>query len=152
MDVTLGSLLDESLRALEGLGVLASSSSSSSEDEDDDDEGNENDPTASKDGAEVAEPGKNLNDTIMSDTAPVIPAKRNSIRNRGIPLLESLIPNTSRLGRNTIKRQKGAQTSRDGRTTVEWEVVEIDGDGGDEGDREEQDMQSGSNKRPRRES
>lgn len=43
---------------------------------------------------------------------------------RGFPWFETMVEN-SRLGR--IKRQKGGHKSRDGRTKVEWEVVELDG-------------------------
>ena len=47
------------------------------------------------------------------------------MQNRGVPYFEEMVEN-SKLGR--IKRQKGGHTSRDGRTTVQWEVVEIGGD------------------------
>lgn len=40
---------------------------------------------------------------------------------RGVPFFEELIEN-SRLGR--IRRQSGGQTSRDGSSTIQWEVIE----------------------------
>lgn len=47
---------------------------------------------------------------------------------RGIPWFEEMIEG-SELGR--IKRRRGAETSADGSTRIEWEVVEIGGDDGD---------------------
>ncbi len=55
-------------------------------------------------------------------------ASRNvmlGMHNRGLPYFEELVEH-SRLGR--IKRRKGGHVSGDGRTTVEWEVIEIGGD------------------------
>jgi len=50
-------------------------------------------------------------------------------QHRGAPWFEEMVRD-SPIGR--IKRQKGGHTSQDGRTTVEWEVVEVGGD--DDGD------------------
>ena len=47
---------------------------------------------------------------------------------RGIPWFEEMVEG-SELGR--IKRRRGGQTSADGSTRIEWEVVEIGGDHGD---------------------
>lgn len=111
MDITLGSLLDESLRELETLGVLA--------DSDEDEVGT----PADDDDLERA-------DVPMSSDTETLQIRNlqapQPMRNRGMPFFESMVEN-SRLGR--IKRQKGGHTSRDGRRTVEWEVVEMD-DGG----------------------
>lgn len=143
MDVTLGSLMEESLRVLEGLGVLADS-----EDEVD----AEDDEAAFDD--DVA-PAIDTGEVTMANTTPSLIPRRSSqaphpMRNRGMPFFESMVEN-SRLGR--IKRQKGGHTSRDGRTTVSWEVVEIDGghDGGDgqEGEGEGEGEVGGRSKRPR---
>lgn len=66
---------------------------------------------------------------LVSATQPTaqeptgLPAHR--MQNRGMPYFEEMVED-SRLGR--IKRQKGGHTSRDGKTTVEWEVVEIGSD------------------------
>lgn len=49
----------------------------------------------------------------------------SAMQHAGMPYYEEMVENT-RIGR--IKRQKGGHTSRDGRTTVEWEVVEIGGE------------------------
>ncbi len=49
----------------------------------------------------------------------------DTMRNVGMPYFEEMVEN-SPLG--WIKRQKGGHTSRDGRTTVEWEVTEIGDD------------------------
>ena len=46
----------------------------------------------------------------------------HSMHNRGMPYFEELVEN-SRFGR--IKRQRGGQTSQDGRMVVQWEVAEI---------------------------
>jgi len=47
---------------------------------------------------------------------------------RGIPWFEEMVEG-SELGR--IKRRRGGETSVDGSTRIEWEVVEIDRDDGD---------------------
>ncbi len=49
---------------------------------------------------------------------------------RGTPWFEEMIEG-SELGR--MKRRRGGQTSADGRTKVEWEVVEFGGDNGEAG-------------------
>ena len=77
---------------------------------------------------------------------------RDDVAVRGFPWFETMVKNT-RLGR--IKRQKGGHTSQDGRTTVEWEVVEVDGSAGEgkeleqrgtkrKGDAGDEDVQMGS--------
>lgn len=104
MDVTLGSLLSESLDLLEQLEMLSTAESSSSE------EGEEDETQTS------------------AALQPRATAQVGSVRNRGMPYFEELVQHSA-LGR--VKRRKGGHTSRDGRTTVEWEVVEVD-EGGDE--------------------
>ena len=47
---------------------------------------------------------------------------------RGMPWFEEMVEG-SELGR--IKRRRGGETSPDGSTRIEWEVVEIGGDGGE---------------------
>ena len=146
MDVTLGSLGEESLRVLEVMGVLGDS------EEDEADESVEDALEEDYEGAEVPE-------VVMSNTTPTagaagteVAGRRGSaqppqlMRNRGMPFFESMVEN-SRLGR--IKRQKGGHTSRDGRTTVKWEVVEIDGDGGQDVGGETVEERGNVSKRPR---
>lgn len=106
MDVTLGSLLSESLDLLEQLEMLSTAENSSSE------EGEEDEPQTS----------------AAAALQPRATAQVGSVRNRGMPYFEELVQHSA-LGR--VKRRKGGHTSRDGRTTVEWEVVEVD-EGGDE--------------------
>lgn len=48
-----------------------------------------------------------------------------TMRYAGMPYFEEMVEN-SELGQ--IKRRKGGHTSMDGKTTVEWEITEIDGD------------------------
>lgn len=62
----------------------------------------------------------------MLATQPASQQLSRNMQNRGMPYFEEMVEN-SRLGR--IKRQKGGHTSSDGRSTVQWEVVEIGGDG-----------------------
>lgn len=114
VDVTLGSLEGESLDALEGLGVLDGESEEGEEGQDDEEEHLRTNPGRMQ---EV----DNSQGTTLRRTS------YHSMRNRGVPYFEEMVEN-SRLGR--IKRQKGGHTSFDGRTTVHWEVVEIEGDDG----------------------
>lgn len=114
IDVTLGSLLDESLNKLEQLKLYTDLDSESESGLVKDDE------------AQVD------NDTHIPTTEP--PARTSGrsrgvglhrMQGRGIPYFEEMVEN-SRLGR--IKRQRGGQTSADGRATVQWEVIEIGGE------------------------
>ena len=102
VDVTLGSLLSESLDLLEQLEMLRTEGSSEEEDE----------------------------VSTQSQTLQPRPAQTGSeaVHNRGMPYFEELVQHT---GLSKIRRRTGGHTSRDGRTTVEWEVVEVD-EGGDE--------------------
>lgn len=137
LDVTLGSLLNESLEKLEALRILP------------DDDSDEDSSTA---GAEGLIRGASINDedhiptteaTPSGVDAPVAPAPLSHIRtatreamqpphnlqNRGMPYFEEMVEN-SRLGR--IKRRMGGHTSEDGTTSVQWEVVEIGGGSGED--------------------
>ena len=49
---------------------------------------------------------------------------------RGVPWFEEMIEG-SELGR--MRRRRGEQTSADGKTKVEWEIVEFGGDDGESG-------------------
>lgn len=123
MNVTLGSLLNESIDQLEALNII---SDTADEDEEDglvtggqvNEEGhiptNEEQPGGVDEGPEDPERSRQLS---MQST--------HSMQNRGMPYFEEMVEN-SRLGR--IKRQRGGQTSQDGRTVVQWEVLEIGGD------------------------
>ena len=118
--MTLGSLLNESIDRLEALDIISDTT--------EDDEGlvkggtiDEEDhiPTNEESMRGVDGPG--------AGAATSQHSVARSMQNRGLPYFEEMVEN-SRLGR--IKRQKGGHTSRDGRTTVQWEVVEIGGDDG----------------------
>ena len=56
------------------------------------------------------------------------PTRRQAREVRGNPWFEEMIEGST-LGR--IKRRRGGETSEDGKTTVEWEVVEFGDDNGD---------------------
>lgn len=78
-------------------------------------------------------PGATTTAAPVATTSRATARSLQRMRNRGLPYFEEMVEN-SRLGR--IKRQKGGALSADGRTTVEWEIVEIgNGDSaGGEGD------------------
>lgn len=63
-----------------------------------------------------------------SQQSPVVPQQGSGRQVRGVPWFEELVEG-SELGR--IKRRRGGQTSADGRTKYEWEIVEV---GGEEAD------------------
>jgi hypothetical protein len=105
MDVTLGSLWGESLGVLKGLGWLddAESSSNGSAEEEE----------------EEASAATSRRGLLRQSAA-------RSMSNRGLPFFEEMVDD-SRLGR--IKRRSGAHVGADG-STVEWSVVELDGEEG----------------------
>ena len=120
MNVTLGSLLNESIDRLEALKIIPDAT----EEED-----------SLVTGGEVNEEDHiptNEEDESGVDGGPESPERTRqlstqyslSMQNRGMPYFEEMVEN-SRLGR--IKRQRGGQTSQDGRTMVQWEVLEIGG-------------------------
>lgn len=133
LDVTLGSLLNESLEKLEALRILP-------ETESDEDE-------SSTAGAEGLVRGGTIDDEdhiptneetpggVDAPTTSHLAATREAmqpphdLRNRGIPYFEEMIAD-SRLGR--IKRRMGGHTSEDGMRSVQWEVIEIGGEEGDD--------------------
>ncbi|EGP88444.1 unnamed protein product [Zymoseptoria tritici ST99CH_3D1] len=116
LDVTLGSLEDESLERLEELGILPDSSS--------------DDSSAYETEGTDRTPAEEEPDAMVPRTTSTRPPHR--MTSRGIPYFEELVEH-SRFGR--IKRQVGGHTSRDGTMSVRWEVTEIDGMAG--GDDEE---------------
>ena len=123
MNLTLGSLLSESLDLLEALNILPDTSSEDEEGQTKGSEVNEEEhiPTNQKDEGGVdatPEPSRERPGAVSTQTL-------HSMQNRGMPYFEEMVEN-SRLGR--IKRQRGGQTSQDGRMVVQWEVVEIGGD------------------------
>jgi len=93
--LTLGSLIDEDLNALEELGLLPTHA--------DEDIGSETQPE-------------------RSVTSNVTRATRQDVVRRGVPWFETMVED-SQLGR--IRRQKGGHTTSDGKMTIEWEVVEV---------------------------
>lgn len=122
--MTLGSLLSESIDRLEALNILPESA----EDEDGLVQGdgmNEEGPEETHEDrmGGVEGPATTAIGQPPSEQLSKLPPRY--MQNRGMPYFEEMVEN-SRLGR--IKRQKGGHTSRDGRTTVQWEVVEIGGD------------------------
>lgn len=119
IDVSLGSLLDESLDKLESLGILP---------DDSDEDSVQGVADELRRGASVQE------DITRNEDGSIPVAVRKSsqaaqaphrMQNRGMPYFEEMIEH-SRLGR--IRRQVGGHTSQDGTSTVQWEVVEIGGD------------------------
>ena len=102
IDVTLGSLRGESLERLEDLGFASDSGDEEGEREAGEDE--------SVGGAEAMQ-------------GPSSKVLLHRMHHRGMPYFEERVEN-SRLGR--IRRRTGRTVSNDGRTTVEWEVTEID--------------------------
>ena len=123
--MTLGSLLGESIDRLEALNIIPDTD----EDEEALVQGGDVDeeshiPTIEERMGGVEGPG-----VATSATQPASQQlsefASSRMQNRGMPYFEEMVEN-SRLGR--IKRQKGGHTSRDGSTSVQWEVVEIGGD------------------------
>jgi hypothetical protein len=119
LNVTLGSLLSESVDMLEAMNIVSASDSDTEALVKEDEVNEESHIPTSEDsmGGVEATPAPPQDVTYLRPSA---------MQNRGMPYFEEMVEN-SRLGR--IKRQKGGHTSRDGRTTVEWEVFEIGGDG-----------------------
>ncbi|QIW97439.1 hypothetical protein AMS68_002957 [Peltaster fructicola] len=127
IDVTLGSLLDESLDRLQTLKIFS--------DSEDVEESRDEQPDGRVIGGSIDE------DTHISGAAlqehentgipsgGTLPEVRTSIsrymQHRGMPYFEEMIENSS-LGR--IRRQKGGHRTEDGRTTVLWEIVEVGDD------------------------
>ncbi|KAL8827900.1 MAG: hypothetical protein Q9191_002906 [Dirinaria sp. TL-2023a] len=101
--VNFGSLRNESVERLEEAGLLATPA----EDEED------------------PESNSRAHESANLDSAMTRPDGRES---RGVPWFEEMVQG-SEMGR--IKRRRGGETSADGRSKVEWEVVEIGGDDGD---------------------
>ncbi|KAK3653350.1 hypothetical protein LTR56_004554 [Elasticomyces elasticus] len=122
IDVTLASLLNESLTKLESLGVYDSDEESepglvkSSGGQIDED-------THIPTNEESAE-GVDGRPAIQLSSETPTRSVQHSMSGRGIPYFETMVEN-SRLGR--IKHQKGGHTSADGTRTVQWEVTEIEG-------------------------
>ena len=145
MNLTLGSLLSESLDLLEALNILPDTTSEDEEAQTKGSEVKEEDhiPTNEEDEGGVDA----MSDTGRARPRDVSTQTLHSMQNRGMPYFEEMVEN-SRLGR--IKRQRGGQTSQDGRMVVQWEVVEIGGDD-EESTRMETDQDAGggeaSNKR-----
>lgn len=121
MNVTLGSLLNESIDQLEALNIIPDTT----DDEDElvgGGEVNEEDHIPTN---EEAEGGVDAGPAPPAQSREVTRQSTQSMQNRGMPYFEELVEN-SRLGR--IKRLRGNQTSQDGRMVVQWEVIEIGGD------------------------
>ncbi|KAI6894241.1 hypothetical protein KC318_g10958 [Hortaea werneckii] len=121
VDVTLGSLLNESLDLLETLQLYGDleEDSASGLDQDEDENSSE------RIGGGAMAP---------ASASSMMPQQRGStmvhrMQNRGMPYFEEMVEN-SRLGR--IKRQRGGQSSTDGTSRVEWEVIEMGGEDEDE--------------------
>ncbi|KAF2766997.1 hypothetical protein EJ03DRAFT_259015, partial [Teratosphaeria nubilosa] len=132
VDVTLGSLLNESLEKLEQLQIYGDLESES-------DDGlvtggrvsNEDHIPSNEHEAGNIDPPRASNLTAGTVSSSARPRPDHRMSGRGLPYFEEMVEN-SRLGR--IKRQKGGHTSSDGRTTVQWEIVEIGGEDEEMGD------------------
>lgn len=101
--VNLGSLRNESVERLEEAGFLATPAE------------------------EEEDPEPNLRASESADLGGEM-TRAEGREIRGVPWFEEMVQG-SEMGR--IKRRRGGETSADGRSRVEWEVVEI---GGDEGE------------------
>ena len=99
--VNLGSLKNESVEKLEEAGILSEAST---------------------------EEGQDRIDTGGISREVADPAHGQAREVRGNPWFEEMIEG-SELGR--IKRRRGGESSADGKTTVEWEVVEYETESGD---------------------
>ncbi|KAK4503728.1 hypothetical protein PRZ48_004643 [Zasmidium cellare] len=128
LDVTLGSLLNESLETLERLRILGDGEESEEEglvrggtiDEEEHIPTNE----GTSEGVDGPAPLSHIRTATREAMQPP-----HNLQNRGMPYFEEMVAD-SRLGR--IKRRMGGHTSEDGTRSVQWEVVEIGGGGGDE--------------------
>ena len=101
--VNLASLKNESVEKLEEAGILSEASN---------------------------EEGQELVGTRGGSRQVDVPAQAQAREVRGNPWFEEIIEG-SELGR--VKRRRGGESSADGKTTVEWEVVEFDSEQGDGG-------------------
>lgn len=119
LDVTLGSLLQESLNKLQELRMYGDWDEES-------DSGLVKSPLAQIDN----DPHVPTNETAVGGVdrppeAQQIPVVSHRMHGRGLPYFEEMVEN-SRLGR--IKRQRGGHTSADGTTSVQWEIMELGGE------------------------
>lgn len=125
VDVTLGSLLRESLDRLEALQLYGDSEEESERelvrDEGETINNEDHIPTNEESIAGVDGPAAIAPTSTASRQRPVV---THRMHNRGMPYFEEMVED-SRLGR--IKRWKGGHTSADGARSVEWEVIEMDG-------------------------
>ncbi|KAL9066141.1 MAG: hypothetical protein Q9157_007241 [Trypethelium eluteriae] len=128
ISLTLGSLVGEDLDRLVGLGLLPDEGEEEEEDEEEDEgeEGREREERRTEGAEQGDEPSARRRSEGIREVVRSQPQDRMTVR--GFPWFESMVDN-SRLGH--VKRQKGGHTSRDGTTRVEWEVVEVDGEGGE---------------------
>lgn len=127
LDVTLGSLQNESLEKLEGLNIIPDTNENEEEDGESENEGlvkggtlDDEDHVPTNEESVGGVDGPAISGSV---TQPAAPSHR--MQNRGLQYFEEMVEH-SRLGR--IKRQKGGHTSEDGTRTVQWEVVEIGDD------------------------
>ena len=130
--MTLSSLLNESLDRLESLRILPESDSDEDSvrspteglvrggtiDDEDHIPTNEDEPG----GVDTPPAGAT---TVPVRTSQQRAAAPHRMHSRGVPYFEEMIEH-SRLCR--IKRQRGGHTSRDGTSSVQWEIVEIGGE------------------------
>lgn len=121
MNVTLGSLLNESLEQLEALNIIPDTN----EEEDGLVTGGDINVESHVPTNEEKEGGVDAGPDATERSRQLSSQSALSMQNRGMPYFEEMVEN-SRLGR--IKRQRGGQTSQDGRTVVQWEVLEIGGE------------------------
>ena len=123
LNVTLGSLLGKSIDLLETLDII----SDTAENEDEPVRGgdvDEEELVRTNEESMGGVEGPETTVTSQPTSEQLTTLRPQFMQNRGMPYFEEMVEN-SRLGR--IKRQKGGHTSRDGRKTVQWEVVELGG-------------------------
>lgn len=119
LDVTLGSLLQESLNKLQSLRVYG-----------DWDEESDSGLVKSPDAQIDDDSHIPTNETAVGGVdGPPEPQRKvvmsHRMHGRGLPYFEEMVEN-SRLGR--IKRQRGGHMSADGTTSVQWEIMELGGE------------------------
>ncbi|KAL9089284.1 MAG: hypothetical protein Q9165_005852 [Trypethelium subeluteriae] len=122
ISLTLGSLVGEDLDRLVGLGLLPDEEREEGEEQEEEVEETRTEGVEQADASSAKRRREGTREVVRTQS-------QDQPTMRGFPWFESVVEN-SRLGR--IKRQKGGHTSRDGTTRVEWEVVEVDGEGGEE--------------------
>ncbi|PPJ59537.1 hypothetical protein CBER1_08865 [Cercospora berteroae] len=128
LDVTLGSLFNESLDKLEALSITPGSDT---DEEEGSLEGTDSGLSRTRLDERSPATGADAEGVPISVRTSRDSRQLHRLNDRGVPYFEEMIEN-SRLGR--IRRQVGGQTSRDGTSSVHWEVIETVIGPNDDGD------------------